>query len=465
MKSSRVRSAAAVAALAAALTFGLGATAVSAAGPGYGDVSDAMVYGASAPVGTVLSDLIGQDDDSTTVAAPFAINFFGTRYEGLCISTNGSVYPVLTPADGCSDDYDVDVESLALSSGTPVIAVLANDLDPSEDLWVPGVGVASVEITGGVATITTSTPHPFIAGDTYNSWFAFDDPSFAEQESGVVVSVPTPTSFTFATALPDEPVRAVTGATVSIGNYDDVRDDTNADGLADDGFGAVKQIYEGTTTIDGKPAVVITWYRVPTNDTYNSPLLSNTFQIVLIQEPTANAAVVGYDFTIQINIGTATENDDGYSAADPTSSCDADPSDPGSIDNCRWGVGWANYDTVTATADAYELFAAAPINTLIDSAGTTALVNNRLNSAVLGRYTWKMVGGVTVGFAIPTLNGADAGTLPAAGAGGAAAPAGPQLAATGTDSLASIGLGAALVAAGGIAVMLSNRRRGTVPRG
>lgn len=409
MKTIRSTALASAAICAVVLTSGI--TSASAAGPGIGDVSDAMVYGPSGPVGTVVADLTDEDDDYSTIPAPFAINFFGTKYEGLCITTNGTISPVLTPADGCSDDYDVDVENLALDSEAPVIAALALDLDPAEELWVPGVEVTSFGVSSGVATVTTATPHPFAAGDDFFSWFPADDPSFEEDNSGTVDSVPTPTSFTFAVGNADEPVRAVTGASVSIGDYDDVRDDTDADGLADDGFADVKQIFAGTTVIDGKQAVVITWYRIPTNDTVNSPLLSNTLQIVLIQEPTSEGETNGYDFTIQLNIGTATDNDDGYSAADPSESCDSDSDSEGGIDNCRWGMGWADFDPATATADPYELFADFPINQLIDSGGTTALVNNRLNSSVFGRYTWKMIDGVTVGFVAPSMDGGDDGPL------------------------------------------------------
>lgn len=371
-------------------------------------MSDAMVYGATGPVGALVPDLIDRDDESSTIAAPFPINFFGTKYDGLCITTNGTISPVLTPTDSCSNSYDRDVESLALDSSAPVIAALALDLDPSEDLWVPGVQITTFGVTGGVATITTATPHPFAVGDDFYSWFSPDDPSFSEDNDGTVLAVPTTTSFTFLTGQPDEIVRPVVGGTASIGDYDDIRDDSDSDGNADDGFGAVKQVYQGTTVIDGKQAVVITWYRVPTNDTNNSPLLSNTLQVVLIQEPTVDGATNGFDFTIQLNIGTATDNDDGYDATEPSSSCDGEEE---SISDCRWGMGWADYDPDTNTADSYELFAAFPINDLVDNAGVTALVNNRLNSTIFGRYTWQMIGGVTVGFVPPAMDGSDNGTL------------------------------------------------------
>jgi len=63
------------------------------------------------------------------------------------------------------------------------------------------------------------------------------------------------------------------------------------------------------------------------------------------------------------------------------------------------------------TTDVYELFPSTEINSLVDSGGVTAIVNNRLNSTINGRYTFKMVGGVTVGFVQPTLDGRDPGPL------------------------------------------------------
>lgn len=455
-------------ALATSLFTVFGATAANAAGAGYGDVSDAMVYGPTSPLGSPLEDLEDQDDESTTFAAPWAINFFGTKYEGLCVTTNGTISPVLTDADSCSDEYDYDLENLALESEAPVIAALALDLDPEEALWVPGVAISTLAIAGGVATVTTASAHPFADGTTAYVYFPYGDPTFSNDDFSTVITLVSPTSFTFATGRPDEASRAVVGATASIGDYDNIRDDTDGDGLADDGFGAVKAVYYGTTTIGGKPAFVVTWYRVPTNDGNNSPLLSNTLQVVMIQEPTANAATAGYDFTIQINIGTATDNDDGYDAFDGSSDCDGDPA--GGIEDCRWGMGWADFDGGVDpdlfgddTATPFELFAASPINDLVDSGGVTSLVRNRLNSEVLGRYTWQMIGGVTTGFAVPTLNGSDAGPG-LAGPAPAPAPAAPQLAATGSDSGIIFGAAGMLLAAGlGLAV-ISRRRSATSAR-
>lgn len=310
---------------AAALVLG-GSMAAWAAGPGVGDVSDAMRYGASAPIGAIVGDLSGADDSVSTVAAPFALNFFGSVYNGICITTNGGIYPVATSGDSCSNEYDIDVENLALSSSAPMIAALAADVDP--------------------------------------------------------------------------------------GNCSD---------NSDDGFGVACEIYFGSTTVDGRDAFVVTWYRVSMNDSTNDPTLSSTFQVVIIKRATGSD-VAGWDFDIEFNYGQVKDAEDGYSAASPSGACDSSSDLP----DCRWGVGWADYDSVGGTADPYELFPNTQVTDLADG-GATSLTANSLNSAVPGRYTFSMVGGVTVGFAAPVMDGS--GPAAAAPVGGA----GPSLADTGAN--------------------------------
>lgn len=324
------------------------ALAAWAAGPGFGDVSDAMRYdGTTAPIGAVVSELSGEDDDTHTVAAPFPLNFFGTAYAGLCITTNGGVYPVPTASDGCSPAYDKDVENLALSSAAPMIAVLAADLDLTE----------------------------------------------------------------------------------CVSN-------------TDDGFGVACEIYFGTTTVDGRDAFAVTWYRVSMNDDTNDAALFNTFQMVIIKRATGDDTA-GWDFDIEYNYGTLTDGEDGYSAADPSTSCDS----TGDLPDCRWGVGWADYDPADGgTADPYELFASTAVSNLVDG-GTSALTANSLNSSIAGRYRFAMVGGVTTGFSAPVLDGS---------LGAGASPSSPELADTGADPvLVALSLGLILA---GLAMLAGSRR-------
>lgn len=358
-----------VAALAvAALTFT--AAAPAAASPA-GEVNDAMRYGPTAPLGEVIEDLVGEDDSTVTVAAPWPLNFFGERYDGLCITTNGGVYPVVDGNASCSDSYDESVENLASDSEAPMIAVLAADIDLGEC-----------------------------------------DSARVAQRDG-----------------------------------------------AGDGFGRPCTIYLDTAaTIDGRDAVVVTWYRVSHNDDVNDETLENTFQVVLTKLPTTDGDTVGYDFDIEFNYGTLKEGDDGYSAADPAEECES------LSDDCRWGIGVANWEATQVveppveetssaastepastepastepasteaastepvpaalepaapaegepTTDAasrepsepsefspvvatgYEFFADYPVADLLDD-GTYALVANSLGTDIDGRYTCGMVSGQTV---------------------------------------------------------------------
>jgi hypothetical protein len=287
------------------LLTGLGQGAFSA-GAGVGDVSDAVRYGATAPLGVALSGSspsLSDDDDSELYALPFPINFFGTKATHICISTNGAVFPTVSGAS-CSDKYDYDLELLAINASQDIIAVMAKDVDPGE------------------------------CEDTSN-----------------------------------------------------------------DGFGVPCEIYYDTSlTVGGAEAIAITWYRVPTNDDNNDPDLDDTFQLVIYKSGTGDSTS-GFDFDAEFNYGHVTDNDDGYSAADPNSDCDASDD----ITDCRWGVGWADYDAGGTTA--FELFAATEINDLIDSSSTKALSKNSLNSSVAGRYVFGQVNGVTVNFSVPVLNG------------------------------------------------------------
>lgn len=280
-----------------------------AATPGVGDVTDAMRYDTTAPFGAPIAGLSGEDDDTETLTAPFALNFFGVKSEGLCVSTNGGFYPVATDADSCSDEYNLDLENLALSSSASMIAALAADID--------------------------------------------------------------------------------------LGACDD---------YTNDGFGLPCEIYYGETTVDGRDAFVLTWYRVAMYNDENDSTLDNTFQIVIIKKATGDDTV-GWDFDIEFNFGHLLDGEGGYSAADPSDGCSEVAGDP----DCRWGIGWASFDPGTDpvedtddTATPFELFATTPVSGLIDGAATS-LVTHSLNSTVLGRYTFSMVGGVTQGFSVPAL--------------------------------------------------------------
>jgi len=119
--------------------------------------------------------------------------------------------------------------------------------------------------------------------------------------------------------------------------------------LERDDIGAIQQVYFGETTVNGKQAYALTWYRVAGNDyntngangarfpAVNPRNLSNTVQLVIIKENTGSNAA-GWDFNYEYNIGHAKDPGDGYKSTDPTSSCSLSE-----IAICRWGMGVAEY--------------------------------------------------------------------------------------------------------------------------
>lgn len=381
----------ALVALFASATLALAPVAAQAATPGIGDKSNAVRYGASDPLGTRIESLNGLDDDSVTVEAPFAMNFFGEKYDNVCISINGGVFPTnaatVNPATDVDPEetncaaYDYDVADLAGQAEAPMVAVLALDID-------------------------LSMCDASLVNDT-NSDGDFDS---------------------------DETVK-------------------------DDGFAQPCSVYYGSTTVDGQPALVVTWYRVPNNDGGNNPLLSNTFQLLLIKRTTGSDAT-GWDFDFEFNYATLTDDEDGYALeADGTydaSSCDAwagltvndngtpdDSSDDtyglpyvknATYDLCRWGVGVGNYTVEDGGTVGYEFFNKYSVGQLIDS-GDTAMIHHRLGSTVDGRYRCGMINGVATGCEFDA-----------------------ALAETGADAT-PLGLGAAaLVVAGGVALAVRRRK-------
>lgn len=347
---------------------------VSASAAGVGDVSAAVLYEATSPVGAVLTDISGNDDDNTNVALPFPIAFDGIVATALCVSTNGYVVPIATIAGTCTSTYDVSLEEGALEEAQSFIGVLLHDIDLGNPLWKAAPSsVTSVGVLAGVMTITTSGPHGFNIGDNV------DVHTSNGPIHDLVASVPDPTSFTFSVSEPDFGPVAETGSAALA--FDDIVDDTDSDGLADDGFGAIQQVYAGSTTFDGKLAFAITWYRVMSYEDVNDGRASQTFQIVLVKEATPDATY-GNSFSIQFNFGTVTddESNDGYDVDTPNAECDETrPED------CRFAVGIGYYDSATDTATTQELFGNIAKSDLIDG-GAQALVDNSLNSSVDGRY-------------------------------------------------------------------------------
>lgn len=383
-------------------------------GPGIGDVSSAMRYDLTTPstprvIGTEMADISNDDDETQSIDAPWPLNFFGTTYAALCVSSNGTVTPLVTNSDSCDGSYGDPIADLAESQGGPILATFANDNDTALEVYAKDFAVTSLVLAtvGGntTATVTTDDPIDFGVGDT-RSFYVVDseidnsatnyraDDFWANDLS--VTAKPSTRSFqmdvTGISNLPADGTYSIETGWV----FEDLSADLDG---TDDGVGKVSTIYQGTTTIDGKDAWVMTNYRSTTNADENAEILTNTFQLVLIKEPTVDGDVSGYNFTLEYNFGTVQDGEDGYTAEGASDDCD----EAGSFD-CRTGVGLATWDAATSTADVYELFGSTPSTFLMDW-DISGMTSNSLNSVVSGRYTFGMTDGLVENFAEPAMDG------------------------------------------------------------
>jgi LPXTG-motif cell wall-anchored protein len=207
--------------------------------------------------------------------------------------------------------------------------------------------------------------------------------------------------------------------------------------------------------------MVVTWYRVSQYEDENDPTLFNTYQLLLIKRSTGSDAD-GWDFDFEFNYATLNDDEDGYQIDPETGLLDANSNECNAYDivvddngtpddnsddvetgrvkntalyaNCRWGIGVGNYTVDDGGTVGYEFFEQYNIGQLIDS-GDTAMIDNSLGSTVLGRYRCSMINGEARGCDFSA-----------------------ELADTGVD-VNGFGLaGAALLAAGGIAVAVRRRK-------
>lgn len=199
----------------------------------------------------------------------------------------------------------------------------------------------------------------------------------------------------------------------------DDTDDFWEQNLIDDGWALPCSVYIGETTVDGKDAIVVTWYRVSQYENENNPALFNTYQLLLIKRATGDNTV-GWDFDFEFNYATLMDDEDGYAVNDQgvyeDSECDAydatwdfmdDSNDYDDVQLtstkktvdyplCRWGIGVGNYTVDDGGTVGYEFFEQYSISQLIDS-GNVAMIKHSLGSDVLGRYRCAMVNGEATG--------------------------------------------------------------------
>lgn len=451
-------------------------------GPGIGDVSAAIRYDISDPsaprvIGDEMTSISEADDETQKIDAPWALNFFGTRYAGICVTSNGVVAPLVAGTDSCDDSYNDPIGSLAESQGGPILATFANDNDTESGVYAKDFKVTNLVLAtvGGntTATVTTDRPIDFGAEDI-RSFYVVDSaidngstdyrPDDFWADDLTVTAKPSATSFqmdvTGVTNLPADGTYAIETGWAFNANGDDLNG-------TDDGVGKVSTIYQGTTTVDGKDAWVMTNYRSTSHNGNNAEILTNTFQLVLIKEPTVNGDVDGYNFTLEYNYGTVQDGEEGYTA-DGADDC----LDDGGM-TCRTGVGLATWDAATSTADVYELFGNVASTYLMDW-DVSGMTNNSLNSRVLGRYTFTMTDGVVENFTEPAMDGSatDGGALPPADGGGDTGGGGTgtddtdtdaaALAATGQESGIIGMLGGLTLLLGAALIIRARIRRGSI---
>jgi LPXTG-motif cell wall-anchored protein len=411
--------------LAMALTIGvvpalLVTSSSTAATIGVGDITDALRYGPdNRVIGEVSGPIQDSDDNSYLIEAPWPMNFFGRKFDGLCVTSNGTISPVVYDEADCDNSYDRPLANLGESANSPVIAAFANDNDLGNTVRAAERTVSGFTVTGdptnsdSVVTITTSTAHGLTSGDRrsiyvidsqFNNGNEDDTRTDEYWYENVAVTVVSTTQFTFSgdtaknadgTFTPVYPA-AVKSSTVEVDQgwvWSDASPDLNG---VDDGVGKVNTVYVGTTTVDGRDAWVYTNYRSVTFEDLNPKILTNTFQIVLVKRTTFGGDTRGYDFDIEYNYGAMKDGGDGYSAEGV--SC----SDMNSA--CRTGVGLVDWDPVGEVANVFELFGSTPGRDLVDG-HTTSMTSNRLNSTINGRYTFRMVGGAVQEFAVPVMDG------------------------------------------------------------
>lgn len=273
--------------LSVAMVFGvvpalLVTTSSTAATIGVGDITDAMRYGSdNRVIGDIAETIRNSDDNSQWIEAPWPMNFFGRKYDGICITSNGTVSPVVIPDSGspsCSNEYDVSLAELAEDAEAPVIAAYANDNDLGETVRDKENTITEFRVAGdpstsdSIVTVATSGAHGLTTGDVRSIYVVdplFDNGNTEDNRTDeywyedVTLTVVDATHFSFSGDVfsvpgdggitPTYPA-AVKNNTVTV-DYGVEWDDASADiDNTDDGVGVVNTVYIGETTISGRDA-------------------------------------------------------------------------------------------------------------------------------------------------------------------------------------------------------------------
>jgi len=388
-----------------------------ASASGVGDITSAVRYGGDGRViGDVAEDIQNADDDAQLIHAPWPMNFFGRKYDGICVTSNGTVSPVNYDTASCDDSYDYPLADLAENATAPVIAAFANDNHLGNPVRNAENTITQMTVSGdpstsdSVVTVTTSSDHGLTTGNVRSIYMidsAFNNGNNLDNRTddywfhNVTITVIDSTHFSFSgdqyrasngsTGTPNYPAALKSGTITVDQGWEWDQTSANQNGV-DDGVGKVNTVYIGETTVDGRDAWVYTDYRSVTFENANPEILTNTFQIVLVKRATTNGDTNGYDFDIEYNYGSMRDGGDGYNCGGTM------------VSTCRTGVGLVDWDPIGEVADVYELFPSTPGRDMVDG-HASAMTGNRLNSDINGRYTFRMTGGAVQGFAVPVMDG------------------------------------------------------------
>jgi hypothetical protein len=245
-----------------------------------------------------------------------------------------------------------------LTTPTPTTFTVANSGNYTDGTSAPAEGdravvfreviferVTKLELSGTSLTVTTNNDSDFGTGGK----FTFTGTGISGLDGAKFVVDSRTAARTFTVTVP----ASVTDVDSSQAGDQTSREFTNSStrpwALERDEVGAIQQVYFGTTTVDGRDAYSLTWYRTGTNDTsttgvnggrfpaINPETLSITVQLLIIKSSTGSDAA-GWDFDYEVNIGHASDASDGYSSDDPNSSCSTSD-----LSKCRWGIGTAKF--------------------------------------------------------------------------------------------------------------------------
>jgi hypothetical protein len=192
--------------------------------------------------------------------------------------------------------------------------------------------VSAISLSGDLLTVTTNSNHGFGEGRK----FTFTGTGITGLDGAKLTTITT-NGRDFTATVPSgvtdlDPDQAGPQTSVSFS--------TNRPwALERDDYGAISQVFFGSTTVDGRDAIAITWYRIPTYDTSadNPRTLSTTVQLVIIKA-TTGSDTNGWDFIYEYNIGHARDLSDGYLSTNGTQQCSMSDRTL-----CRWGMGTGQY--------------------------------------------------------------------------------------------------------------------------